>query len=161
MSTYLFTLTTLRTPAQQSRPSAIPGISLGKPRHGRRPAAPHNHDLMHTEGPCAEELLKAEAKTPPGAQEDWNEADSTWTKGQPCLGERMGDGFSTRSLAGRQSKSTSLAQLHFTASCCQTLLARAAQPQAGGSVPSGGGGNSSSSASASGLLWKCLENSRT
>lgn len=32
---------------------------------------------------------------------------------------------------------------------------------AGGSLPSGVGGNSSSSASASGLLWKCLENSRT
>lgn len=128
MSTYLFTRATLQTPAQQSQPSAIPGIWLGKPRHGRRPAAPHNHGSMHTEGLCAEELLKTEAKMPPGAQEDWNEADSTWTKGQPCLGECMGDGFSTKSLAGRRSKSTSLAQLHFTASCYQTLLARAAQP---------------------------------
>ena len=53
------TYATWQTSVRQSQPCAIPGISLGKPRCGRRPGAPQNHNLMH--GPCAKELLKAEA----------------------------------------------------------------------------------------------------
>jgi len=102
---------------------------------------------------------------PAGAQEKWNEAGSTWSKGHPCLGEHVGDHSLERRTVSAQGAwlegkvnqprlHNGISQLH------ATIPSWHGEPNqsntAGASVPSGVGGNSSSSASASGLSGKCL-----
>lgn len=96
------TCATQQTSVQQCQPYAVPGISLGKPSHGRRPGAPHKHNSMHIAILCNKELLKAEAKIPPGTQENWNDVDSTWNKEHPYLGEHIGDHSLEREMISAQ-----------------------------------------------------------
>lgn len=57
MSTYILTDDLCNT-VQQCQPCATPGNKLGKPSHGRRPGAPHNHNSMHIAILCNKSFSK-------------------------------------------------------------------------------------------------------
>lgn len=84
---------------------------------------------MHTESPCAEELLEAETKMPPRAQKNWNKSDRAWSKSHPCLEDHSLERDMVSAQKAWQSESTSpCTTVLLGASLSQTLMSWAAQP---------------------------------